>query len=129
MLVTMYKERSHLAKLYRLTDRPGQVEPAAGQAQDLVWVEQLLKIHHYKNSCFYFEVIECARKATLVGLTTLAAQGTYEQARPSHSSRPFAVSPSMCVYGRSWSLAVLLLRQCWRSLPRFHLTSSGPMGC
>ena len=45
--------------------------------KDRVWIERV--IQNVELNCYWFEVIECLRKAMLVGMTVLIQQGSYYQ--------------------------------------------------
>ena len=45
--------------------------------KDRIWIERVIQKVELK--CYWFEVIECVRKAILVGMTVLIQQGSYAQ--------------------------------------------------
>ena len=45
--------------------------------KDRIWIERVIQKVELK--CYWFEVIECVRKAMLVGMTVLIQQGSYAQ--------------------------------------------------
>ena len=52
-------------------------EDALKIMKDRIWIERV--IQNVELRCYWFAVIECVRKAMLVGMTVLIQQGSYQQ--------------------------------------------------